>query len=259
MSNNVCAECGASVPSPSTGRPRLTCSPECKAVRDARLRAERKASYGECEIEECSKTKRSSSSPWCEMHYGRNRFNGDPRATRVSRPYTGICYQCGGPAARQRLFCDLICQRRDRMGAVGRTSDCTVCEGPLPEGAHLNTVYCSRDCERFAERARLYGVDAGWLKETAEAQGRCAICDASTELVVDHDHATGLYRGLLCANCNVGIGMFADDPARLLAAVSYLGGENGLGDKRQEVEAALELALTTRGSLPPQGAGVPRS
>lgn len=54
--------------------------------------------------------------------------------------------------------------------------------------------------------------------------GKCAICDAeqSFQLAVDHDHQTGLTRGLLCRNCNQGLGYFGDDPERLLRAINYL-------------------------------------
>ena len=58
--------------------------------------------------------------------------------------------------------------------------------------------------------------------------GVCAICRAehggarSQRLYVDHDHQAGMFRGLLCSKCNVGLGMFHDDVALLLAAAQYL-------------------------------------
>jgi hypothetical protein len=59
----------------------------------------------------------------------------------------------------------------------------------------------------------------------AAAQGLCAICQTfvGEGLVVDHDHQRGHVRGLLCSPCNLGLGAFADDPARLLTAIRYLG------------------------------------
>jgi len=53
-------------------------------------------------------------------------------------------------------------------------------------------------------------------------QGRCPICQEAASLVVDHDHATDLVRGLLCEACNFGLGFFKDDPNNLRRAIEYL-------------------------------------
>ena len=52
----------------------------------------------------------------------------------------------------------------------------------------------------------------------------CAICGRKSEnlLTVDHDHTTGIIRGLLCKACNTGLGYFHDDPDSLRKAASYL-------------------------------------
>lgn len=68
----------------------------------------------------------------------------------------------------------------------------------------------------------------------AKQDGVCAICrkpetrrysaGSSTvkALAVDHHHQTELVRGLLCHNCNLGIGHLGDDPALLIRAAMYL-------------------------------------
>ena len=56
--------------------------------------------------------------------------------------------------------------------------------------------------------------------------GVCAICEKVCKtgrgLAVDHNHTTGVVRGLLCANCNRGIGMMQDDPTIVAKAHAYL-------------------------------------
>ena len=81
--------------------------------------------------------------------------------------------------------------------------------------------------ERQNERryALVYGLSREDYQRLLIAQnGLCAVCDEKPErrLCVDHCHATGEVRGLLCSNCNTALGLFADDPERMWAAVLYL-------------------------------------
>ncbi|MBV1852937.1 endonuclease VII domain-containing protein [Catellatospora tritici] len=52
--------------------------------------------------------------------------------------------------------------------------------------------------------------------------GVCAICGAPAPEHVDHDHLFGNVRGILCFNCNGGLGQFKDDRANLRKAIDYL-------------------------------------
>jgi Recombination endonuclease VII len=72
---------------------------------------------------------------------------------------------------------------------------------------------------------REYGLSREEYEAMLEAQGHtCAICGGtgSRRLVVDHSHATGQVRALLCDRCNLGIGQFEDDPELMQRAVEYL-------------------------------------
>jgi hypothetical protein len=77
-----------------------------------------------------------------------------------------------------------------------------------------------------------YGITREeYLERLARQGGACAICREPETVIrrgkpvllaVDHDHATGRVRALLCSSCNRGIGMFKEQPQLLRAAVAYL-------------------------------------
>jgi hypothetical protein len=72
---------------------------------------------------------------------------------------------------------------------------------------------------------RRYGVGQAEFDEMlAEQGGVCAICGADDPKHVDHDHRTGWVRGILCFNCNGGLGQFRDSPEFLAGAITYLKG-----------------------------------
>lgn len=53
----------------------------------------------------------------------------------------------------------------------------------------------------------------------------CEICSrpiAGREAKWDHHHGTGSFRGWLCHNCNVSLGLLGDNPAIIEAAAAYL-------------------------------------
>lgn len=85
---------------------------------------------------------------------------------------------------------------------------------------------------RAKDLLRDFGITAEeYGKLLADQSGVCAVCarpEIATRngklkhLAVDHDHLTGDIRGLLCADCNTGLGKFGDDPERLRRAARYL-------------------------------------
>ncbi len=58
----------------------------------------------------------------------------------------------------------------------------------------------------------------------ARQRGACGICERPFRHTpcIDHCHATGTVRGLLCSKCNVGLGYYDDDPTFMRKAAHYL-------------------------------------
>lgn len=90
-------------------------------------------------------------------------------------------------------------------------------------------IYYQNNKEAYRWRLifKNYGLTKEAWQELFISQGECcAICktyDASGRLWhVDHDHATGAVRGILCHGCNTGLGGFKDNPEALSSAINYL-------------------------------------
>jgi Recombination endonuclease VII len=87
--------------------------------------------------------------------------------------------------------------------------------------------------DRKAWLKRKFGITIARYDEMLESQGgTCAICHSSDKgrkdryFCVDHDHSTGLVRGLLCHPCNSGIGLLQDNAQLLRKAADYLDTHN---------------------------------
>jgi hypothetical protein len=80
----------------------------------------------------------------------------------------------------------------------------------------------------FSRIKKNYGLDEADYNNLLKRQRyQCAICgvdekNLTKRLHVDHNHKTGIARGLLCVNCNLGLGSFKDNQEFLLYAVLYL-------------------------------------
>lgn len=85
-------------------------------------------------------------------------------------------------------------------------------------------VYCA--AHKGDTLKKNYNITLADYERILEKQnGRCKICGkkpGKKMLAVDHCHKTLKARGLLCSNCNVGLGQFKDDLSLLLKAAAYL-------------------------------------
>lgn len=137
---------------------------------------------------------------------------------------TKKCTKCSVEKALKEFYTDT--RRKD-----GATSWCRECWREHDAGRR----------EKLGPRGRkdrklkyMYGMSYTEYSAMLKSQnGVCDICKGKEtvtnnksgklqKLCVDHDHATGKVRALLCTACNKGLGLFLDDPARVLAAYEYI-------------------------------------
>lgn len=98
---------------------------------------------------------------------------------------------------------------------------CKECTRIFNRNSHLK-----RAAKSPHERRQLvYGLSPEQYFQLITLQkGRCVICasELGPRPQVDHNHATGKVRGLLCRSCNWGLGHFKDSSEIIRAAADYL-------------------------------------
>ncbi len=148
----------------------------------------------------------------------------------------GICTNCrNSPAREGRMLC-LKCQSSNRLrsqkhrDAAKTKGFCqTCCRRP----ARFKKSNCSKCAEADLNRKRRTRFGGSNLNANGmlDRQGfRCAICGkpdgvgnrANKRLALDHDHRSKKLRGMLCCECNRGIGLLNDSPELLQKASLYL-------------------------------------
>lgn len=120
--------------------------------------------------------------------------------------FTPKRFKVGGKQA----YCNKSCSQRHRRLLF-----------PTKQRPHYGTK------ERDKYLRKTYGISLEDYQSILSVQGGvCAICKKTPSdnisLHVDHDHKTGFIRGLLCYQCNDGLGNFKDNKELLEKAIRYL-------------------------------------
>jgi len=134
------------------------------------------------------------------------------------------CSKCKIEQPRSQFYLKKTSNKKN--GLQHRISSCKKC---------VKDKYSTKEArERSVEYhlIKTYGMTKQEYDEMLEVQeGSCLLCNKKSyktssgkvrSLSVDHCHETGKVRGLLCQNCNVGLGNFKDDITLLGRAIDYL-------------------------------------
>lgn len=109
----------------------------------------------------------------------------------------------------------------------GSTTRALKAPGPRCATCHRERKKAQKEAAWAAGILKRYGITAEQYWALYEAQdGACYICQRATgkvkRLAVDHDHATGYVRGLLCGPCNKLLGHMRDDLLMAYRVIEYL-------------------------------------
>jgi hypothetical protein len=209
-----------------------------------------------CKVYFCVNTKHKALG-YCKAHYEHLRKTGDPIAVHFPQTrgyYLCVIAGCNIPSVKKQK-CEMHYRRTHngkevtaprkiyRKTAAIRERDslgrkhCVECENWLPESDYHSSrgsadnlaIFCA-----ICSSVRKYGFTRKTFLALLDAQeNKCRICEVSLDTAlyaIDHDRSCcagvgscgACVRGILCRQCNSGIGMLRDDKDIVLKAYEYL-------------------------------------
>lgn len=140
---------------------------------------------------------------------------------------------------------------RNRSGRAGYGAYCKSCHD-----ARGRATVAKLGGSREYHLNHRYGIGEAELRDLLAAQGGvCAICGAGKPEHVDHDHRTGYVRGILCFNCNAGLGKFRNNVDHLTRAAAYVWATDPVVDVAPGV---FRVRTPDRGMFPARRVGARR-
>ncbi len=130
------------------------------------------------------------------------------------------CTKCN----QEKPLEDFIKDRRRKQGYASTCKPCDLIRNRKYRKEYPEKRRATNRTQLLKSRYNMSDEDYDTL-HTSQG-GVCKICSKPESsggyLVVDHCHTTGKVRGLLCHNCNKGLGMFKDQASLLNSAINYL-------------------------------------
>jgi hypothetical protein len=143
---------------------------------------------------------------------GKGKFYMANSATHKCCPICGVL--------KERLEFYKWASRQD-----GITAYCKVCTDKKNTKWGKENVGIVRNISRKNSRIRKYNIsEEDYNNILVNQDYMCAICKNKIgwEAAVDHCHTTNIVRGLLCRNCNLGLGGFKDNIETIKKAIEYV-------------------------------------
>ena len=118
---------------------------------------------------------------------------------------------------------------------------CSACQTEKEASAFAKDHAICKACDRERKLQTRYGIsDDTYEILWRHQRGRCRICETkSDKLVIDHCHKTKKVRGLLCHECNMGLGKLKDDIGLLCSAIEYLNSTRGSSKDAEDTDGTV--------------------
>jgi len=159
---------------------------------------------GPCSVEGCEEIIKIISSQLCAKHYERMRRYG---SLELKKNHAKFCFveDCGAPC-----FAGGMCSLHYQRARIGKAPT---------DPKRLDHNGGDRQYKRYKI------TEAEVMKMLEDQNYCCKLCGISFEIkrrAVDHCHATGIVRGILCYPCNMGLGGFDDSVDLMYRAIKYV-------------------------------------